>query len=525
MSRHVGVDIGTSSIRVTYDSQTNELPIGTHRGKFISQSSVPIYKSLLQLLPSQYDSIAISATCSAVITRKRNGYLEPFNIESTETPSDILLWMDNSAIRETEFLNNLCTSEISQARRQLGGKFVAELGLPKLKMIQNLFGNEDLVCFELYDWISYLLKYEATDGKVAYHPFEHHESAEMYAIDGSIKGWSKKLLSEAGITLEIGGISLPSDVPRLGEPIGVVCGTNAVIGHGCIDCYAGWINSYSGTNANSCFMVAGTSTCFIYSSQQRGYHPGIWGPYRLAKDSQWLYEFGQPATGKLYERVFEKHGLSRNDYATTFKTLEEETRAKSQSGKGIHELLKGYFYYGDVYGNRTPYQDGNMSEMIVDNPNGPLGPIINTTTPESLLAEYNLIMEFIVFQTKELIEPLGIDTLIISGSQSKNTRFVQLLADVCNVSVKVISADCCLGAAKMGHIAQLCQQNWAYENAFDEVTKGNTSSKVVNPGESCGMKSPTSETELSLLYVKYEIYSDMANRQRQYRDMMGDIYS
>lgn len=113
-----------------------------------------------------------------------------------------------------------------------------------------------------------------------------------------------------------------------------------------------------------------------------------------------------------------------------------------------------------------------MSEMIVDNPNGPLGPIINTTTPESLLAEYNLIMEFIVFQTKELIEPLGIDTLIISGSQSKNTRFVQLLADVCNVSVKVISADCCLGAAKMGHIAQLCQQNWAYENAFDEVTKG-----------------------------------------------------
>lgn len=32
MSRHVGVDIGTSSIRVTYDSQTNELPIGTHRG-------------------------------------------------------------------------------------------------------------------------------------------------------------------------------------------------------------------------------------------------------------------------------------------------------------------------------------------------------------------------------------------------------------------------------------------------------------------------------------------------------------
>lgn len=60
-----------------------------------------------------------------------------------------------------------------------------------------------------------------------------------------------------------------------------------------------------------------------------------------------------------------------------------------------------------------------MSEMIVDNPNGPLGPIINTTTPESLLAEYNLIMEFIVFQTKELIEPLGIDTLIISGSQSK----------------------------------------------------------------------------------------------------------
>lgn len=537
MGTQVGVDIGTSSIRVTYNSATKNQPIRITKSKFISQSSLEIYESLLQLLPphrSSFDSIAISATCSTVITKKVDGFLYPFNLDPKGTPSDVLLWMDNSAIQETQILNLLNTPEISYARAQLGGKFVSELGLPKLKMIQNTYPEEvhNLVCFELYDWISYMLKYGVVDGRVEYHPLDIVES-HLYATDGSIKGWSKSLLKEAGISLEIGGVDLINGA--IGEPIGMVHGTNAVIGHGCIDCYAGWINSLSSQSqedSSSCFMVAGTSTCFIYNNKQKLFHNGIWGPYNLTKPGHYVYEFGQPATGKLYERLFAKHDILPNNYASTFATLEKQTaEVEKSSGLGIHQLLKGYFYYGDVFGNRTPYQDGAMSELIIDNPNGPFGPIINnstTTTSDALLAEYNLIMEFLAFQTRHLIKPLRIDTLVISGSQAKNARFVQLVADLCDVEVRLMSVDCCVGAAKLGHMAQLFHEGWTYENAFDEVTKrgGDCSQEeekeVVFTPRGRGSKGlAILETELSLLLVKYQIYLDMADRQRQYRDMMG----
>ncbi|KAG5418155.1 MPA43 [Candida metapsilosis] len=544
MGTHVGVDIGTSSIRVTYNSTTTTTttksqPIRINKSKFITQSSLEIYESLLQLLPphhSSFDSIAISATCSTVITKKINGFLHPFNLDPKGTASDVLLWMDNSAIQETQVLNSLDTPEISHARAQLGGNFISELGLPKLKMIQNTYPEEvhNLVCFELYDWISYMLKYGVVDGRVECHSLDIVES-HSYATDGSIKGWSKNLLKEAGISLEIGGVN--SINGSIGEPIGMVHGTNAVIGHGCIDCYAGWINSLSSQSqedSNSCFMVAGTSTCFIYNSKQKSFHDGMWGPYNLTKPGHYVYEFGQPATGKLYERLFTKHGISPNNYASTFATLEKQTaEVEKSSCPGIHQLLKGYFYYGDVYGNRTPYQDGAMSESIIDNPNGPFGPIINnnnTTTADALLAEYNLIMEFLAFQTRHLIEPLGVDTLVISGSQAKNARFVQLVADLCDVEVRVMSVDCCVGAAKLGHVAQLCHEGWTYENAFDNVTRGDCSQEeekekekevVFTPRGGGSKGSAISESELSLLLVKYQIYLDMADRQRQYRDMMG----
>ncbi|CAD1813316.1 FGGY of carbohydrate kinase, C-terminal domain family protein [Candida parapsilosis] len=157
--------------------------------------------------------------------------------------------------------------------------------------------------------------------------------------------------------------------------------------------------------------------------------------------------------------------------------------------------------------------------MIIDNPNGPFGLIINTITLESLLAEYSLIMEFLVFQARQLFEPLSINSLFVSGSQCKNDLFLQLLASVCNVTVTKIDANCCPGAAKMGRVAHLCQQGWTYDDAFDEVTRSGTATKMVHPGDYNSLSSL--KDELALLLVKYEIYLDMEDEQRQYRNMMN----
>ncbi|CAD1813317.1 unnamed protein product [Candida parapsilosis] len=59
--------------------------------------------------------------------------------------------MDNTSLKETEFFNNSASLKISQARQELGGIFVAELGHSKTKMIQDWFKSEEIVCFELCD--------------------------------------------------------------------------------------------------------------------------------------------------------------------------------------------------------------------------------------------------------------------------------------------------------------------------------------------------------------------------------------
>ena len=127
-------------------------------------------------------------------------------------------------------------------------------------------------------------------------------------------------------------------------PIGKVNDTDIIIGHGCIDCYSGFMNMYrlspseKSSTLSTMSMIAGTSTCFIYSTmtptRTTDYIPTVWGPVEIGKSGLYLYEFGQPATGKLFE-----------DFLTIgFDQLEQETQnLELKHNKSIHELIKGYF--------------------------------------------------------------------------------------------------------------------------------------------------------------------------------------
>lgn len=525
----VGIDIGTGSIRMYHDNNVLYIPITTTHGKnFITQSSFEIYSNLLELLDIysfEFQSISICATCSQVVLQKINingkTYLTPYNLNEN-VDSDVLLWMDSSPIVQCEQLNNIVPKEILQ---QIGGKFIPELGLPKLKLLNDNISSE-LVVFELYDFISYLLKYsykEINGKKVT--PYVKPEKFKIgYALDGSVKGWSGEFLEELNINIEIGRSEISGDkLLPIGYPVGKIYNKDIIIAHGCIDCYGGWFNNLQSSSSNSVSMVAGTSTCFIYnSSVNNNYIPNIWGPYELGKPGVYVYEFGQPATGKLYELILGKEfNFDKAEYQ--IEKLEE------RYNKSIHELIKGYFYYGDVFGNRSPLQDPEMSEMIIDNNNQILPRILhnnnNSDDDEGTgkLIKYILIMEFLVFQTKSLLDQLIVDKLVIVGSQANNKRFLGLLNLITGIDVEIGDSDdyedggeeVARGAFLIARLGRLISSGIDYTLAYNKVIEENNSKRVEFTSNYIKDK--------DILTQKYEIFQDMIQVQRKYRNLMNGL--
>ncbi|RCK55558.1 Protein MPA43 [Candida viswanathii] len=515
----VGIDIGTGSIRMYHGSQVQYSPITTtHGNKVITQSSFEIYDKVLGLLSIsnfQFDSICVCATCSQVVLEKviieGATYLTPYHLNDG-VESDVLLWMDNSPVAQCEELNRDVVED--DVLQQIGGKFIPELGLPKLKLLNDTVSSE-LVVFELYDFISYLLKYshKVVDGKKLTPYIKPQRFKEGYALDGSVKGWSAVFLDKLGIGIEIGRSEVEGDrLLPIGYPVGTMHNRDIVIAHGCIDCYGGWFNNLQLSASNAVSMVAGTSTCFIYNSSTNNYITNTWGPYELSKPGVYVYEFGQPATGKLYEVVLGKEF----DFDRAEIEIEE---MEKKHGQSIHELVKGYFYYGDVFGNRSPLQDPEMSEMVIDSNNQILPRILHNDDRVSQLIKYVLIMEFLVFQTKSLLELLTVDKLVIVGSQAKNARFLRLLNLMTGIDVEIGDNEAgtdevARGAFLLARLGKLVSLSHDYTTAFNQVIQQNRAKKV----EFAGGKHEKNHT---LLTKKYEIFKDMINVQRKYRSLMN----
>lgn len=244
----VGIDVGTGSVRVYCENkdtiQTYEAEIATtHNANFITQSSKEIFTKILDLFArlniDHVSGISTTATCSMVVLQKMevNGstFLKPFSqisgISDTNGPipnQDVFLWMDGRAFKQTDRYNQrLRDTKFSSS---VGGKFVPELGVPKLKWLSDNFPESNLVCFELYDWINYLLLVGGFLEKelVEYRPRKKDFNNDSSAMDGSIKGWLKQTLTsvfEISKNIEIGGADFDVATEFLlpvGYPLGTV---------------------------------------------------------------------------------------------------------------------------------------------------------------------------------------------------------------------------------------------------------------------------------------------------------------
>ena len=302
---YLGVDVGSGSVRCMLTAgnyratESRQISINHSPGNraVVTQSSREIFQAiqecfqhLLKLSPVKgIDGISVTATCSMVVREVleeagTSMVLGPYNGDQ-----DIIMWMDCRSSGECEKLNTLVPQDKLLI---VGGRYIPEMGLPKLKWLSD-HTDKQLMCFELYDWISHLLI--VGDGETV--PYNQSHGIDDVAMDGSIKGWSAEFLSLVDIRngIRVGGYGLDrSRVMPLGSAIGTMAATltsslgiagQPTVYHGCIDCYAGWVSTnpdildrkVDGTLS----MIAGTSTCFVLPTSSSEAEPidGIWGPF------------------------------------------------------------------------------------------------------------------------------------------------------------------------------------------------------------------------------------------------------
>lgn len=333
---------------------------------------------------------------------------------------------------------------------------------------------------------------------------------------------------------ELSGILCEKAANELGLRPGIA------IGSGVIDAYAGWIGtvgakvdlrSRTGTADSDpalngrieaftrLAVVAGTSSCHIAMSPNSIFVPGVWGPYRdTIFPGCWMAEGGQSATGQLLKHVLESHPAFKQASASAdshgmniFEFLNTRlTELAAERGLPcVADLARYFFFYGDLFGNRSPLANAKMTGSLVG--------LSSDTSVEGLAIHYYGTLEFIALQTRQIVDTMNesghqISVIFISGSQCQNDILVNLISSACNMPVVIpryIHAAVCHGAAMLGVKAASADPQGKTVDLWDVI---DTMSK---PGEA--FYPVEDEHQRALLAAKYEVFLDQCHRQREYR--------
>jgi FGGY-family pentulose kinase len=324
---------------------------------------------------------------------------------------------------------------------------------------------------------------------------------------------------------------------QLGLPAGVA------VGSGVIDAYAGWVGTVGAKVAlgsgqlepgmpkndmsqafSRLAAVAGTSTCHLAMSKEPVFVDGVWGPYRdVLLPDFWMAEGGQSATGELLKHVLETHpaynetmsmaesfNTSIYDYLNShLEELKEKTQAPTISYLGRH-----FFFYGDLWGNRSPIANPHMTGSVIG--------LSSDRSIDGLAIYYYATMEFIAMQTRHIIETMNkaghsITSIFMSGSQCQNKILMELMATTCSTPVVIpryVHAAVVHGAAMLGAKAASADKDGKTEDLWSIMDRMSKPGRVTTPG--------TNKNELKLLNVKYEVFLEQCKTQQTYRGQVDE---
>lgn len=318
----------------------------------------------------------------------------------------------------------------------------------------------------------------------------------------------------------------------MGLPAGIA------VGSGVIDAYAGWIGTVGAkvslghapldsavehNDVSQAFTrlaaVAGTSTCHLAMSHKPVFVPGVWGPYRdVLIPDYWVAEGGQSATGELLKHVLETHpayhetmSIAESYNANIYNYLNEKLKEMTQDANApsISYLGRHFFFYGDLFGNRSPIADPSMKGSVIG--------LSSDKSVEGLALYYYAAMEFIALQTHQIIQTMNgsghvISSIFMSGSQCQNDVLMTLMATACDMPVLIpryVHAAVCHGAAMLGVKAASTDKDGNSEPLWDIMDRLSKPGRTVHPSRD--------EKEKTLLQAKYKVFLQQCNQQRQFR--------
>ncbi|KAK4121792.1 Pentulose kinase [Parathielavia appendiculata] len=504
--------------------------------------------------PASIRGIGFDATCSlAVFTHETD---EPVPVTWPDFANDgndrnVILWLDHRALAETEKIN----ATGHRLLRYLGGKMNVEMEMPKVLWLKNHMPPDLFARCKFYD-LADALTHLATGGETrSFCSAICKQGYVPVGVDGSVKGWQEDFYRAIGLEeladdgfRKVGGVNgVNGQFLSAGELVGGLCEKAAKdfglppgipIGSGVIDAYAGWIGTVGAkvkldpdciddlaapNDVSQAFTrlaaVAGTSTCHLAMSRNPVFVPGVWGPYRdVLIPGFWMAEGGQSATGELMKHMLETHAA----YAEAAKEAELAGKniydylndrlrhlAETNKAPSISYLARHLFFYGDLWGNRSPIADPNMRGAIIG-----MG---SDKSKNSMALLYYSTMEFIALQTRQIVETMNnsghsIRNIFMSGSQCQNEILMELIATACGMPVLIpryVNAAVVHGAAMLGAKAASADKDGKTQSLWDIMDRMSKPGKVVwSKGDSA---------EKKLLDAKYEVFLDQCRTQQEYR--------
>ncbi|KAK8086948.1 sugar kinase [Apiospora phragmitis] len=568
----IGIDVGTGSARACLIDSTGDIKalaseaikLWQPQTGYYEQSTTDIWACICSCVhkvlhqssidPNTIKGIGFDATCSLAVFSHDTD--EPVAVtgptfEDDGNARNVILWLDHRPVDETEKINATGHNLL----RYVGGKMSIEMEIPKVLWLKNNMPPELFDRCKFYDLADALTHLATGSETRSFCSTVCKQGFVPVGVDGSVKGWQEDFYETIGLGdlvkdnfKRMGGVNgVNGTYLSAGELVGTLSEkasrelglpVSIAVGSGVIDAYAGWIGtvgakvdteygqsdeSLPANDLPQAFTrlaaVAGTSTCHLAMSEKPVFVNGVWGPYRdVLLPDYWMAEGGQSATGELLRHVIETHPahsqviplaeamqLNLYDYLNLhLRELAEKANAPSVSYLGRH-----FFFYGDLWGNRSPVADPNMKGAVIG-----LSP---DSSVDGLALYYYATMEFIALQTRQIIESMNksghsIASIFMSGSQCQNGMLMDLMATVCDMPVLIpryVHAAVVHGAAMLGAKAASAGADGTTENLWTIMDRMSKPGRLVKPG--------TSKGEKTLLDAKYEVFLEQCHTQQDYR--------
>lgn len=551
---YIGVDIGTGSARACLMDESGLIrsvtshPILRFNPKqdFINQSSVDIWNAVCfcvkhviadsRISPEEVKGIAFDATCSLIATAgPASDETLPVGPDFSNTVEDVILWMDHRAHLETEKIK----ATKHPLLKYVGGQMSIEMEIPKILWLKSHMPEELFAKAHFYDLSDWLTMRATGVNARSFCSVACKQGYVPHGVDGSKTGWNPEFLTSIGLQdlvdnnfAKMGGVAKENGVYHsAGEVVGNLSEraalelgltTSTVVGSGVIDAYSGWIGTVAAKTpelsehpvSSRLAAVAGTSTCHIVQSRDPIFVPGVWGPYRdVLVPGMWCAEGGQSTTGELINFVVTNHpaypelvsvanAQEINIYEHLNNTL--ETMRITSNLPSIYHLIKDLFWYGDLYGNRSPIADPDMRGSVVG--------ISMDVSLNDLAKQYLGVLEFVCQQQRQIIEAMNnrgheITTIYLSGGQCRNKVLTELMATCAGMPVIIphyIDSAVVLGTAMLA--ARAAHPD---KSLWEIMSQYSNEGKIVYPLETPSVN--------ALLKAKYTVMLDQADRQIEYR--------